>query len=291
MESNSVYIILILIFELIIFMLEVESFEVLGSIYHENGSKLENEAQQGSNLILKCKGTRSYERCYWKHNRHECHFEWMRNALFIGGYLKKKYCGRYFTNKIIIQKEKYENHECSLLLKNVESSDEGDWSCQLEEYKFGSSKGNKGYVTLTLNVELLDESGYGYNWIVFIVGVIAGVFCVLLLVVWAYTNARKIWTCIKKDRNNQVENAEGSNQERSRTSNISSATNIELTQIPLSEENCMNNVFNAIPNTNQQPLPPKYEDIESHPIVEPYPLRTNNLDGGNPPKYEDVVHP
>ena len=52
----------------------------------------------------------------------------------------------------------------------------------------------------------------------------------------------------------------------------------------------MNELSNAIPNTNQQPLPPKYEDIESHPIVEPYPLRTNNLDGGNPPKYEDVVY-
>ena len=159
MESSAVYIILILILELIVFMLEVESYEVLGNIYHGNGSKLENEAQQGSNLILKCKGTKSYERCFWRHNGHECHFEWMRNALFLGGDLKKKYCGRYFTNKVKIQKEKYKNHECSLLLKNVESSDEGDWSCQLEEYQFGSSKGSKGSVTLTLNVEVSEESG------------------------------------------------------------------------------------------------------------------------------------
>ena len=159
MESNTVHIILILIVELIIFMLEVESYEVLGNIYHGNGSKLESVAQQGSNLILKCKGSKSYERCFWKHNRHECHFEWMRKALFLGGDLKKKYCDRYFSNKIIVQKEKYENHECSLLLKNVESSDEGDWSCQLEEYKFGSSKGSRGSITLTLNVEVSEESG------------------------------------------------------------------------------------------------------------------------------------
>ena len=95
---------------------------------------------------------------------------------------------------------------------------------------------------------------------------------------------------MKLDRNNEVETVQGTNPEGSRTSNISSATNIELTPIPLREDTYANNPFNSIHSTNLQPLPPKYEDIESHPIVEPYPLGTNNLDGGNPPKYEDVVH-
>ena len=133
-------------------------------------------------------------------------------------------------------------------------------------------------------------SGIGYYWIVFIVGVVAGIFCVVLLVVWAYTNARKMCSCIKSNPNNENEDVEGSCHERSRQGNDARVTNIELTPISSSENTVPMNLSHLTPNTNQEHLPPKYEDIESHPIVKPYPISSNSYEDGQPPKYEDILN-
>ena len=130
----------------------------------------------------------------------------------------------------------------------------------------------------------------GYYWIVFIVGTVAGIFCVFLLLLWAYTNAKKLWTCIRPDRNDQQENVGNINIERSHATNSCSVTNVELPEIPFSENSGMSYSSNPSQNTNLESLPPKYEDIQSHLIVEPYPLSTSVLEDGNPPKYEDIIH-
>ena len=159
MDFYAIYATLILALEVLLFVFEVGSYEVVGNIFEEDGRILENPAKQGSNLLLKCKGSKSYEHCTWRHQGYICNYEWMRKALFIGGYLKKKYCNRYFLHKIEVQKEKYKNHECSILLRNVGPSDEGDWSCHLEEYNLGPTIGERGSISFNLTVEGSEETG------------------------------------------------------------------------------------------------------------------------------------
>ena len=87
----------------VIFVLQVESYEIIGDIYEEDGTRFQNPAKEGTNLILKCKANKSYERCRWRHKTKVCNFEWMRGALFIGGEIQKKYCR---IPRINLQKER-----------------------------------------------------------------------------------------------------------------------------------------------------------------------------------------
>ena len=113
----------------------------------------------------------------------------------------------------------------------------------------------------------------------------------MLLVVWAYSNARKLWSCFKSDRNIRRVDVEESTQERSRQSNSTCNTNLELTPISSNETISPDHSFHITQqSTNQEQLPPKYEDIESHPIVKPYPLSARSLEEGQPPKYDDILH-
>ena len=123
--------------------------------------------------------------------------------------------------------------------------------------------------------------------IVLIVGVVAGIFCVILLVIWTYKNARKMCSCIKPNLNGINEGLERSCRERSRQRNDARVTNIELTPISFNETTFPMNSAHSTPNTNQEP--PKYEDIECHPIVKPYPISANSYEEGQPPKYEDIL--
>ena len=143
------------------FILQVASYEVVGNIYEEDGRTHLTPVKEGSNLILKCRGTESYESCTWRHKGDICNFEWMRGVFFVGGKLKQKSCSRYFRNRKEFAGD-YNNHECHIILKNVRSSDNGIWSCELEEYKFGPTKGDRGSVTVNLRVESSVESG-SYN--------------------------------------------------------------------------------------------------------------------------------
>ena len=159
MAFGVFYAVLQLLLIPVIFVLQVESYEIIGDIYEEDGSQFQNPAKEGTNLILKCKANKSYERCRWRHKTNVCNFEWMRGALFIGGEIQKKYCR---ISRINLQKEKYKTHECSIVLKNVQPSDDGEWLCQLEEYEFGPSKGDRGSITLNLKVETTSNPGI-YN--------------------------------------------------------------------------------------------------------------------------------
>ena len=123
--------------------------------------------------------------------------------------------------------------------------------------------------------------------IVLIVGVVAGIFCVILLVIWTYKNARKMCSCIKPNLNGINEDLEESCHERSRQRNDARVTNIELTPISFNETTFPMNSPHSTPNTNQEP--PKYEDIECHPIVNLYPISANSYEEGQPPKYEDNI--
>ena len=47
----------------------------------------------------------------------------------------------------------YDQHVCAMKLENVTLEDEGKWSCELEEYKFGSIRGNKDKMEVELNIK------------------------------------------------------------------------------------------------------------------------------------------
>ena len=89
MGSGTYHVISTLVLILMSFNLQVASYEVVGNIYEEDGSTHLTPVKEGSNLILKCKGTKSYESCTWRHKRDICSFEWMRGPLFVGGKLKQ----------------------------------------------------------------------------------------------------------------------------------------------------------------------------------------------------------
>ena len=46
----------------------------------------------------------------------------------------------------------YDKHECGMKLKNVIHEDEGRWSCELEEYRFGGIRGNRDKMEVKLKV-------------------------------------------------------------------------------------------------------------------------------------------
>ena len=158
MGSGMYHVISTLLLILLSYRLKVAAYEVVGNIYEEDGSTLQTPAKEGSNLILKCKGTQSYEHCTWRHKGEICNFEWMQGVLFVGGKLKQKSCSRYFRKRIQLAGN-YNNHECHIILKDVRSSDSGIWSCELEEYVFGPKSGDRGSVTISLSVENSEQPG------------------------------------------------------------------------------------------------------------------------------------
>ena len=96
-------------------------------------------------------------------------------------------------------------------------------------------------------------------------------------------------SCIKSNPNNKNADVEGSCHKRSRQGNNTRVTNVELTPISSSENTVSINSSHLTPNINQEHLPPKYEDMECHPIVKPYPVSANSFEDGQPPKYEDIL--
>ena len=53
----------------------------------------------------------------------------------------------------------YDKHVCGMKLENVNLEDEGKWSCDLEEYRFGGIRGNK----VKMEVELKIDSPVEYD--------------------------------------------------------------------------------------------------------------------------------
>lgn len=96
--------------------------------------------------------------------------------------------------------------------------------------------------------------------------------------------------CIKVNQNSGNEDIEVSCHEISCQGNDARVTNIELSPISSNENTFPTTSSHLTPNTNQEHLPPKYEDIESHPIVKPYPISANSYEEGQPPKYEDILN-
>ena len=75
-----------------------------------------------------------WEYCVWRHNGHECEFEWKRTKDAIvmqscmGLHSRVSYTGNYDT------------HECQIEVRNTTSDeDAGNWACHMESYVFGKA--------------------------------------------------------------------------------------------------------------------------------------------------------
>ena len=106
---------------------------------------------------------------------------------------------------------------------------------------------------------------------------------------WAYQNTRKFFRRSTPNRNNSVngndEAPRNTHCNHTINNNIAEESN-EVSQIITSE------TMTLSPGTEineEEQLPPKYEDIESHPIVAPHPLSVNYAEDTLPPKYEDIL--
>jgi len=97
-------------------------------------------------VTLLCKTDDYYEYCSWTHNRRKCDFEWKR----AHGKVLKQGCHDDLRHRVSIVGH-YDNHECGLQIKNFSvDEDAGQWLCEMEEYKFGGSRGHvsKKYLTV-----------------------------------------------------------------------------------------------------------------------------------------------
>ena len=108
---------------------------------------------------------------------------------------------------------------------------------------------------------------------------------------WAYQNTRKFFRRSSPGDNNSGNGTAEAG--RTRLYNHGGASNFnnleppsEMSQIRTSETTTLSP---GTPITEEGQLPPKYEDIESHPIVTPHPLSVSYADDTLPPKYEDIL--
>merc|ERR1712156_391134 len=102
--------------------------------------------QVGETVRLTCKSDSAYEYCIWRHKNRVCNFEWKSSH----GDVKKQTCTE--LNNRAHFKGSYSNNECSIDLENVQLTDQGAWSCEMERYVWGPARGSVHKKSLSLNV-------------------------------------------------------------------------------------------------------------------------------------------
>ena len=100
----------------------------------------------GNTVRLSCKSDGHYEYCVWRHRNRVCNFEWKK----AHGAVKKQICTE-LDNRAIFRGD-YNSHECAIDLTNVQLSDNGEWSCEMESYVWGIVRGYTHKKSLNLRV-------------------------------------------------------------------------------------------------------------------------------------------
>ena len=97
MNSGCYNEILLLFLTLIVSIIHVSAIKIIDSGVSNSNKDNNLPINRGSTIVLKCKGSSSYERCTWIHGSNKCEFEWMRGfPQFLSGKIRKRYCSRYF---------------------------------------------------------------------------------------------------------------------------------------------------------------------------------------------------
>ena len=118
----------IILFNVLFIVNFTNTFEIIDSSISPS-----NFAKVGSEVTLNCKSDGYYEYCEWwigdsdLQNTKYCKFEWKRNVDDV----RQQECN--IAHKAHFDGN-YESNECKLVLKNVETSDSGTWTCRMEEY-------------------------------------------------------------------------------------------------------------------------------------------------------------
>ena len=102
--------------------------------------------QVGATVRLACQSDAAYEYCIWRHKNRVCQFEWKR----AHDEVKKQTCAE--LNDRAHFRGSYDDHECSIDLDNVQLSDQGEWSCEMEHYVWGPARGSTHKKSLNLKV-------------------------------------------------------------------------------------------------------------------------------------------
>ena len=102
--------------------------------------------QVGETVRLSCQSDGHYEYCIWRHKNRVCNFEWKSAYNDV----KKQTCTE--LNDRAHFRGSYESHECSIDLENTQLSDQGEWSCEMESYVWGLTRGSTHKKSLSLHV-------------------------------------------------------------------------------------------------------------------------------------------
>ena len=100
----------------------------------------------GDTLTLSCQADGYFEYCDWYHKGRVCKFEWKRWHSAV----RKQSCYRKLRNRMNYIGN-YDKHECKVELSNVDVSDSGNWTCQVEGYGF-FTRGDIVKKQLSINV-------------------------------------------------------------------------------------------------------------------------------------------
>ena len=112
-------------------------------------------------------------------------------------------------------------------------------------------------------------------------------FCIFLLFIWCYNNKRN------RSRNNSPENSHLADLGGDTSTNLiaqqNSGSNTRPEASQTSQGEATTSLTEREPLQEEDQLPPKYEDIENHPIVTQHSLNSTDTDTVPPPKYEDIA--
>jgi len=110
----------------------------------------EISVKTGESFFLSCKADSSYEFCTFRSpNGVWCDYEWKRSEWN----LTQGECAE-LEDRVTFS-GKYEDHECAIMVHEALISDSGVWSCEVESYYLGGSKGSGSVRIGEFNVEVL----------------------------------------------------------------------------------------------------------------------------------------
>ncbi|XP_023349657.1 uncharacterized protein LOC111718328 [Eurytemora carolleeae] len=119
---------------LILFILTIQLLHISGFELQESGPTL-SLVRVNSSFRLSCRANSYYEWCTFYHTVSKCEFEWKRKPWNVTTTDCKD-----FGDRISFQGD-YNKFECAIKIETSVPEDTGEWSCVLEKYVRGKSRG------------------------------------------------------------------------------------------------------------------------------------------------------
>jgi len=115
--------------------------------------------EPGGRVRLLCQADNYYEYCSWRHTNtpynlnkgvRECHFEWKRKH----GAVRRQACDSALQHSVTLTGN-YERHECGIIITGAQLQDAGQWTCEMEKYVLGGSRGSGTTRTKVFSLEVV----------------------------------------------------------------------------------------------------------------------------------------